>query len=395
MSTHIGIGFSRHVDSQQAAKEAAFQSKTNLGADRIDATLVLSTVHYDPRVSVPVIREILNNDKMIGCSTAGIILSQSIETRGIAVLTITSEDMKFGAGCVENIHALDTSQAGAEFAGSCLKDFGKHGRQIFVFFVDSHLKNVSPLLRSLQEVLGSIFPVVGAGSCDDFHFGDSFQIFQDKILKNAATGLIMGGHMQVGVGARHGWRPLGKPRLIDKADRNVIKSIDGKLAYHIYEEYLGEETKGLRSNRLGQTAILYPLGISIEGSKEYLLRNAVDIKQDGSIVCQGDIFQGAEVHLMIGNKDSCKQAAFEAAQEAQQNLLGKAPQLIIILESMTRLKLLGRTAFQEVLKIKEVFGLKVPLIGMYANGEICPLQSNERFKKPHLQNESIVILAIS
>jgi len=98
---------------------------------------------------------------------------------------------------------------------------------------------------------------------------------------------------------------------------------------------------------------------------------------------------------MIGNKDSCKQAAFEAAQEAHQNLLGKAPKLIIILESMTRLKLLSRTAFQEVIKIKEVFGLNVPIIGMYANGEICPLQSSERFKKPHLQNESIVILAIS
>ena len=62
---------------------------------------------------------------------------------------------------------------------------------------------------------------------------------------------------------------------------------------------------------------------------------------------------------------------------------------------MARLKLLGRSAFQEILKIREIFGLKVPILGMYANGEICPLQSIEKFKQPHVQNESIIVLAIS
>lgn len=97
---------------------------------------------------------------------------------------------------------------------------------------------------------------------------------------------------------------------------------------------------------------------------------------------------------MIGNKDSCKQAAFEAAQEAQNDLRGKAPKLILIIESMARLKLLGRTAIEEVFKIKEVFGDDVPIFGMYSNGEISPLQLVEKFKRPHIQNESIVILAI-
>lgn len=395
MSTHIGIGFSRHTDIPQAAKEAAFQSKTNLGMPRADIALVLSTIHYNPSETIPVIREVLNNAKMIGCSSAGIILTKSIENRGIAVLTITSDEMKFGIGRGEHMDTAETSEAGTKLAQSCLTDFGPHGRQMFVFFVDSRLKNLSPFLKNIQEVMGNVFPIVGAGSCDDFHFNDTFQIHQDQILKNSAVGLIMGGHMSVGVGSRHGWKPLGKPRVISESSGNIIKSIDGKWACSIYEEYFGEEAKGLRRGRLGQMAILYPLGIFIEGSKEYLLRNAVDIQQDGSIVCQGNIPQGAEVHLMIGSKDSCKEAAMEAAQEAQHNLLGKPPQLVIVFESMSRLKLLGRTAFGEILKIREVFGLKVPVIGMYANGEICPLQSTERFKKPLVQNESIVILALA
>lgn len=356
--------------------------------------MLLSTGHYDPHQSVPVVCEVLRNPRMIGCSTAGIILSNSIETRGVAVLAIASDEIEFGGGCVEHIDTMTPQDTGMELAQRCRDDLGEHGRQIFVFFVDSRLKNVSPLLKSIQGALGNIFPVIGAGSCTNPQFNDTFQIYRNRVLTNAVSGVIMGGHMSVGVGSQHGWRPLGKPRTISGAAGNVIQSIDGKPAYNIYEEYFAEEAGQLRAQHSGQMAILYPLGIFIEESRNYLLRNAVDILSDGSIVCQGDIPQGARIHIMIGNKDSCKEAARMAAEEARQNLLGKDPKLIIVLESMSRLKLLGRMAFQEIVKIKEAFGSRVPIIGMYANGEVSPLQSTERFKRPHLQNGSITVLAI-
>ena len=201
--------------------------------------------------------------------------------------------------------------------------------------------------------------------------------------------------MQLGIGARHGWRPLGKPRIISEAQGNIIKSIDNKKASSLYEEYFGKESEILHATKLETMTILYPLGIYVEGSQEYLLKNAVDIRPDGSIVCQGDVEEGSEVHIMIGNKDSCKEAAKEAAEEAQKELGGRSPKLIIVIESMARLKLLGRSAIDEVKRIKGVFGPDIPIIGMYSYGQICPFQSIEQFKRPHIQNESIVVLAIT
>jgi len=393
--THIGIGFSRDANAENAAKEAALQSKADLQDGRIDFALILSTMHYAPQRTLPVLNQVLNQTRMIGCSTAGIILSTSIETRGIAVLAIHSDDIQFGIGSVKDIHTQDVRSSGVILGKNSVTDFGNPGRQFFIFFVDGFLKNNSLFLRGLQEVLGNVFPIVGAGSCDDFHFSNSFQIFRNKVLEHSATGLLLGGHVNVGIGAQHGWRPLGKPRVIDKADGNVIITIDGKKASSLYEEYFDKEAENLRSARLGQMAILYPLGIKIAGESEYLLRNAVEILEDGSIVCQGDVPEGHDVHIMIGNKDSCKQAAVGAALEAKKNLKGALPRLIIIIESMARLKLLGRIAFEEVKRIKEIFGLTVPVIGMYSDGEICPFQSIESIKRPLLQNESIVIVAIS
>lgn len=394
VSTQIGIGFSRHLDSQQAAREAALQAKTGLRMTNAAWAMLLCTGHYDPHKIIPVVNETLRNPRLSGCSTAGIILPGSIEARGVAVLAIASDEMKFGDGFVEHIDAMSPPDIGTELAKRCLNDFGAHGRQVFVFFVDSRLENISPLLKSIQGTLGNIFPVVGAGSCNRILGKNTFKFSRDRVLTNAVSGVIMGGHMSVGVGSQHGWRPLGKPRVISGATGNIIESIDGKPAYGIYEEYFGQEAAQLRGRQSGQMSILYPLGIFIEESRNYLLRNAVDIRSDGSIVCQGDIPKGSRIHLMIGNKESCKQAARTAAEEAHQNLLGKEPKLIIVLESMSRLKLLGRMAFQEIVRIKEVFGARVPVIGMYADGEISPMQSAERFKRPHLQNESITVLAI-
>ena len=394
MATHIGIGFSRNSNVERAAQEAAFQSKTQLNQNRIDFAVVLSTIHYDPKRSLPVIQRVLNNTQTIGCSSAGIILAHSIETQGIAILTVTSDEITSGFGFIDSLNAQDVLEAGRTFAQETITDFGKHGRQVFIFFVDGYLESNSLLLKGIQEVLGNVFPIIGAGSCDDFHFKSNFQILQKNISRHSAVGLMLGGHLSVGVSGRHGWRPLGKPRLVNKSNRNIIKMINGKRASSIYEEYFDLQREDLRSMQLDQKAILYPLGIYVEGSSEYLLRNVAEVLSDGSIVCQGDVPEGSIIHIMIGNKESCKQAAGEAAHEAQLNLLGKLPTLVVVIESMARLKLLGRSASNEIQQVKDVFGPDVPILGMYSYGEICPFQSFESIKKPYLQNESIVVLAL-
>jgi len=395
MPTSIGIGFSNLLDVEQAAKTAAFDSKTIVYEDRIDMAILISTVHYDPNISIPIIEKILNNPKMIGCSTAGIILSDSIETRGIAVLSIHSDDIRFGTGSVTNLKTQDLRNAGMMIAKDCVNDLGPYPRHAFMFFVDGQIENTSAMLKGIQGIVGNIFPIIGAGSSDSFRFENTFQIHMDKAYKNSACALIIGGNANIGVGGGHGWRPLGKPRFIDQVNGNIIRTIDGKKASGLYEEFFGREVENIRTNTYGRTSIFYPLGILIKESNDYLIRNAVDILKDGSIVCQGDVPEGAEVHIMIGNKDSCKQAAEDAAYEAQKNLMGKDAKLVLLLDSMARLKLLGRSAFSEIEKIKSIYGNKVPIIGMYSNGEICPFQTDDRYKQPHIQNESIVVLAIS
>ncbi len=395
MSVKAGIGFSRNLKIEEAAREAAVRAIEVVGKDKIDLAIVISTIDYAPEKTVPVVRDILSPQRLLGCSTAGIILSNSVETQGIAVLVIVSDSIKIGIGDVDGVSDGNVYDSGITLARRCLTDFGKYNRKAIVLFVDGSLKNNTPLITGIQDIFGNVFPVIGGSSSDTFRFSSTFQIFQDRVYNHSALGLLLGGSMDIGIGTGHGWRPLGKPRIINEAKGNIIKKIDGKMAADLYEQYLGDESSSLYSNNLSQMAILYPLGILVGEKNEYLLRNAVDILADGSIVCQGDVPEGAEVHIMIGNKESCKNASLEAAEQAKQALGGKSPVLVVIFESIARLKLLGRAAYQEVELIKRVFGDDVSIIGMYSNGEFCPFESVGEFKRPSFQNESIVVAAFA
>ncbi len=399
MPTIIGIGFSKDIDFTVAARQAAIEAKSKLGQmhTKIDFAFLFSSIHYPPENTIKIIEPILKTPRLIGCSTAGIILPGKSETRGISVIAIASDEIHFGCGRIGHLESEDLYSSGLIFGRQVLKDFGSFTRQVFCFFLEGRLPEPSPFIKGLQEIMGNVFPMMGGGSSDDFKFDKSFQFYGNSVISNGAVGMILGSHggINIGIGGRHGWRPLGKPRFIDESTGNIITTISGKKASSLYEDYFEQEANKLSEDRLGQLSLLYPLGIKVEESHQYLLRNVTDILKDGSsLVCQGDAAQGSEIHVMIGNKDSCQAAAVEAAQEAKEKLSGRTPKFVVIIESLARLKLLGRSATKEIMKVQDVFGPEVPLFGMYSHGEIFPFRVAEKYSRPHFQNETVVVLAV-
>jgi hypothetical protein len=393
VTTHIGIGFSSLPDPAQAAKEAAVQAKNQMNTTTTHLVVVFSSLAYGTPEALLTIERILQPEKLIGSSTAGIIAADKISLQGIGILAIHSEDIHFGQATFEEIAYKDMRNVGFQLARDLNVAYNHPNRHALLFFADAALKNSTAFVHGVQEVLGSGFPIIGGISSDDFNFKKTLQYSQNKILPNAVTAVMLGGQATVALGSKHGWKPLGKPRMVDGCDGHIINTIDGKPAVHIYEEYFGAEAKNIKESRLGSIAVLYPLGIYLEEENHYLLRNAVDILDDGSIVCQGEVPKGSEVHLMIGSKDACKQAALDAAHEVREGLFGRQAKLILIFESMTRYKLLGRSAIQEIQIIKDVLGYTTPMIGMYCAGEVAPFQTNNKIISTYLQNESIVIVA--
>jgi len=398
MPCDLGIGFSRETDSMTAAQQAVKQAKKKIGEGPIDLVLVLHTPQYVPKEFLSYLCDSVDRTRIIGCSTTALILSEGMEQRGIAVMALRSDNIRFEIGHMSHLHFQNIVEAGQKMAADCITGFGTQFRKMFLYFVNGMNPSLPALIQGFKDQLGPAFPIYGAGSSDDLSFKKSYQIYQDKCFSDGATGVILGGSPRSGISIKHGFHPLGKPRTIDavdEKDNHIIRTIDGKPAVHLFSEYFEHEAASLANYRLGMLNVRYPLGIIPPDEKEYLIRNVTNILDDGSIVCQDNIVAGSRVHLMLGGKESCLEATKEAAMEVKAQLTGKEPEFILVFESLLRYQLLKRTLKEELAIIKKVLGEQVPLFGMFSMNEIhTPRRYFQETATTSIQNGAVMLLAI-
>ncbi|MFA5260344.1 MAG: FIST N-terminal domain-containing protein, partial [Candidatus Omnitrophota bacterium] len=365
MATRVGIGFSQNYNTRLAAQEAADQAKKYLQSDRVDLAIVFSTIHYAPPEVIPVVFEIMSRTRIIGASTPSIILPNQVANRGVAVMAIISDQIRFESGCVPYLKLQNKTEAGRNLVKSTLSEFGQKQRQLFLCIADGLLDGLSDLIDGIKQELLYNLPLILVGSSDDFRFKQTFQYYKDTAMSEGAASLVLGGRMQIGISIQHGFKPIGKPRTVDKVDGPLILSINGRKASALYEQYFGKEAETLKKGPSSPLSFRYPLGVRLPGSNQYILRNVLGVLDGGAIICQDKVPKGAEVNIMIGNQASYLHAAEEAARDVRAQLTLKKPSFVLVFESIARCKLLGRGAAEEISTIRDILGDGVPMLGMF------------------------------
>ncbi|MDD4938697.1 MAG: FIST N-terminal domain-containing protein [Candidatus Omnitrophica bacterium] len=398
----VGIGLSTDKEPITAARQAARQAMGNLYSEKVDLAIVFSSVDL---ASVGLLKTIGLSLKsqvpIIGCSSAAVICNAGIFKHGVAVMLLSMPaHMHFSVACVKDIKEKTALNAGRELGERLLHGFRDMRRDLSIIFSDGLIEEGSNLINGIQERLGKSFPLAGASASDNMRFLRTYLYFNQEVLTDSAVGILLGGKLNFGLGIKHGWKPLGKPRTITRSAGNIIYEIDGKPAVKVYEEYLARELPQLQKEiRLVST--LYPIGMFIPGEEEYLLRNILEIENDGWLRMQGNVIQGSLVRLMIGTKKSCLNATRQALDEAKRNSFpaadinkGEIKNAVFVFDSTSRYTLLRREANQELQIIKEGFGKDVPIIGLYTYGEQAPLKAISYHGQAYFHNQSIAILNI-
>lgn len=393
MPTIASVGFSQERESFRAAYAAARAAKRQLYGQNAVLVIFFTCVNYEFKALLSALIEVFPQTPVVGSSGAGIISNSGANTFGIAVAAFASDTITPIIGCIQDIGTGNPRLTAQAFARDLLKKSANSRREMLTIFLDGQLQNTSLFLKGLQETLGTSFPIVGGSSADDLKFHKTFQFFNDKILTDACVGILWAGKGIFSFGIRHGWNPLGKPRVVTKAKDNIIEEIDGLPAVKLYEEYFGKDVEDLKRLHLARMAILYPLGVYTPGEEEYLLRNVIGLTENQGLICQGDVLTGAEIRLMIGTKDMCLIASRKAALEAKRPFEKRKIAFSLIFDSAARNKLLGRSASLEISYIKNILG-DPPLIGFYSFGEQAPLRSMEYRGEAYFQNETVAITAI-
>lgn len=392
MATQAGVGLSNNKDSRQAGYEACSLAMKKAGVENPDIVIAFSSAGLNQNDVVHGINEASNKAPLMGCSDAGQITNEGPNKGGVSVMVIKSDSIKFTPGTGGQI------SSGARESGAALaRDIsGKTAEplKLLMMLTDVLKGNGADIVRGVQDVLGQDFLIVGGAAGDDFQFKETFVYYYDQVLPSSIVGVGLSGNFSVGIGVRHGWTPVGLPKKVTKSSGAVVEEIEGKPAVKIYEEYFGKKAEELKAEPLAIMAITYPLGMSVEGSDEFLIRDPITVDEKGAITCAAEIPEGSEVRLMIGSKDDAIAAAKDAAQKALEQLGGVQPKAVVIFNCIARNKLFGRDAGEEIQAIQSILGVNVPLIGFYTYGEQAPIGGNVVRPFSCFHNETVVIMAL-
>jgi len=365
-----GVGRSNNPDATKAGAEACQKAMDQVGGEA-DLITVFSTVAYDQKKMLEGVRSVSGEISLVGCSDSGEITTEGPVSKHVAVAALNSDTINFAIGVGAGADK-DSHQAGV-MAAREVKKKTEGEVTLFMAITEGLAENGAAIPRGIQEVFGRNFPIVGGAAGDDFLFQKTYQYCNDQVLTGAVIGIGLSGKFSFGIGVRHGWEPIGLPMKVTKTEGAKLIEVNNRPALSIYEDYFGRKAEELIKEPIARMAYTYPLGMSVEGSSELLIRDVVIANEKGEITCAAEIPEGSEIRLMLGDPEKAIQVAKEAAEGALVQLKGVKPKAVFVFDCMARNKLLGARIGEEIAAIQNVLGKEVPLIGFYTYGELAPL----------------------
>lgn len=386
------VGTSDNKDPFKAGSSACQQAIDKVGG-QVELIIVFSSVSYDQEKMISGVRSVSKEIPLVGCSDSGEITTSGPTSEQVAVMALNADNIDFVIGI--GLGTDKDSYAAGMAAAKEVKEKSTKELSLLMTFLDGLAENGAAVVRGLQEVLGKNLPIVGGSAGDDFLFKKTFQYYNDRIMTNAVISIGFSGEFIFGIGVRHGWEPIGLPMKVTEAKGSRIIKVNDRPALSIYEDYFGKKAEELIKEPIARMAYTYPLGMSVKGSEELLIRDVVIANKQGEITCAAEIEEGSEIRLMLGEEERAIQAAQEAAKQALFQLNGAEPKAIFVFNCMARKKLLGANIKKEIDAIQDVLGKNVPMIGFYTYGELAPL-AGEIGPKCHsvFHNETMTLMVL-
>jgi hypothetical protein len=398
----IGLGVSQEKNTVLAAEEAVRRARKNRhtpGKPGLALLFCSSDFPYPPLLKS--ISSMLEGTPIMGLSGPAVITPEGIFTHGLQLMLIDfPSDIHCSTSFVKDLKTRPTHQAGEELGDKLMADFRNMPRNVGLALFDRVIEDGQGFISGLQEYVGTSFPCFGACAADPFSPTTHRMLYGPSAYTDGCCGMVLGGKITFGCGIQHGWKPIGKPRVITAASGSIVRTIDNQPAVRLYEEYLSRTTSALK-REIEKISVFYPIGLRIEGEEEYLIRNVVSINDDGSLHCQGNVPAGASIRLMISTKETCLDATKAAIDEALATVASplvrfykeKMSRFAIVFSSFSRHTLLKREAAKELDLLKKQLG-DIPFMGIYTASELAPMRASSYHGQVYFHNQTFSCLLV-
>ena len=382
----LRIGKSHSREERAAAAEAVDEALRD--ARDAAVALVFSTEQYEADRLAAALRLELGTLPFAGCCTTGVIAGAELVTHGLAVGVLCGPDLRVGIGVAGPVSGA-SREAGREAVTQALANLpllGRERHRALLTLINGQTGNPTEVIRGAAERGGAGLIWAGGASGDNLHLGRTAEFANGKAYRDHVVVIALDAPEPIGLGSRHGWRPLGPATLVTRSEGTRLIELDYERAFDVYRRTADEVGEPLVDQAFAAFAMMHPLGIP-QVSGGYLIRDPLS-EHEGALDCVGEVPEGSLVQLMTGERAELLAAANDAASHARATA-GQAPCGAIVFDCFSRQRVFGARFGEELRTIHAAIGPTLPLVGCLTLGEVGALRG-----VPQFHNKTTVVLGV-
>ncbi|MGI8684613.1 MAG: FIST signal transduction protein [Acidimicrobiales bacterium] len=373
------------LDDPRAAGAGAVREA--MAGDDPRLLIVFCSDRYDLRELLGGIAGIAPDVPVVGCSTAGEISTGGPGDDSVVVMALGGPGFTV-ATAAGRAEGASLREASATAAACVERAPGRH--RVLLLLTDGLAGDQREAVLGAYQVVGAEVPLVGGCAGDGLKMKATFQLHGTEVLDNAVVAAAISSDAPIGIGVRHGWRPVGDPMLVTASGGNRVHQLDARPALDVYLQRLSAPAEA-RTDPAAFTrfALTHPLGLSRRSGEEVRFVTGADF-DERSLACVAQVPRGAQAWIMEGDDDSVLAATDDACREAVEALGGRAPLGVLAFDCIARRGVLGDEGIEREIQRISGYAAGAPVAGFYTYGEIARTRGISGF-----HNQTLVVLALA
>ena len=302
------------------------------------------------------IDELMPDAVYVGASASGCIFDGRVSSEKLVVTCMLFESPdSFAQVCYFPVENMDVSSFRLSLREALLRFTDVKAIEVITTIDTIPIRGVC---KVIQEEVPEGIPVWGGGA-----FGDNqFRAFLfNKGLSFHSAGVMMtficGSDIHVQYTYVSGWKPLGYPLKVTRADGYVLHELDGQPAFQIYQHYL----RIPNDEHIFYNALEFPF--AVQHGDRTLLRHAMSCDSEGALTMSTRIPEGSVLHVTYGDPETIMQDVMQCAQ----SIAEFKPEVISVFDCFGRKTFWGGTeATREITPFQQI----APTYGFCTAGEL-------------------------
>ncbi len=343
----------------------------NLTPDQANLALVFATAHFEDELDELVghLTSAFPSAMLMGCTAEGTIgPSEELErTPSISLIAASLPGVRI---CPFHVHQHDVQQSQSVYDWERIVGVSPESNPTFLALGDPFRVNTHEFIGRINEAYPGA-PIVGGIASAGYEPGQNRLILNADIVREGLVGIALSGRLRVDTVVSQGCRPIGKPFVITKGDRNVIRELGGRAGLvQLHDVLVGLPAE---EEALARQALF--VGRVIDEHKnefrrgDFLIHNIIGFdRSSGAIGIAGHARVGATVQFHVRDAAS----ADEDLRDLLTPFADGAVRGAVLFECNGRGTQMWPKSGHDVGVLSDVLG-NVPVAGCFCGGEFGPV----------------------